>query len=146
MLLFIRLIYTFYQHNPLDSRILKHLTLFEFVLCPFIWTWVCVYSSVTTAQYVFSRSNLLGDESLDQVLTKFRRRIVVDKTVSRRCSIKNAFRAIRHKFDSTCNLYVKFSGEMGLDHVGPKREFFRQVFELHYLIWLITLHGYLNKS
>ena len=53
---------------------------------------------------------------------------MVDKTqeiiVSRRSIIMSALHAIRHKLDSTCNLYVKFSGQIGLDHRGPKREFF----------------------
>ena len=31
----------------------------------------------------------------------------------------------RPSFDVTCKLYVKFSGELGLDHGGPRRELFR---------------------
>lgn len=79
--------------------------------------------------FFLQRSTELKEEPLDEALKNYRRRIVADKTqeiiISRRCIINSAFRAIRHNLDPTCNLYVKFSGEMGLDHGGPKREFFR---------------------
>ncbi|CAG2221928.1 G2H3 [Mytilus edulis] len=46
--------------------------------------------------------------------------------VSRRNVLRSAFNALkRHYFDMRCKLYVKFSGEMGDDHGGPRREFFR---------------------
>nr|XP_034327204.1 uncharacterized protein LOC117689682 isoform X2 [Crassostrea gigas] len=85
--------------------------------------------SLTSSAATNIGSTELKEESLEEALKNYRRQIVDDKTqeiiISRRCIINSAFRAIRHKLDPTCNLYVKFSGEMGLDHGGPKREFFR---------------------
>ncbi|OWF53493.1 G2/M phase-specific E3 ubiquitin-protein ligase-like [Mizuhopecten yessoensis] len=46
--------------------------------------------------------------------------------ISRRNVLKSCFRALRRpSFDLNCKLYVKFSGEMGMDHGGPRRELFR---------------------
>lgn len=46
--------------------------------------------------------------------------------VSRRNVLRSAFNALkRHYIDMRCKLYVKFSGEMGDDHGGPRRDFFR---------------------
>ncbi|XP_053374839.1 G2/M phase-specific E3 ubiquitin-protein ligase-like [Mercenaria mercenaria] len=49
-----------------------------------------------------------------------------DVIVSRKNVLGTAFNAFRRSsFEIKSNLYVKFSGERGVDHGGPRREFFR---------------------
>ncbi|XP_062621828.1 uncharacterized protein LOC134283390 isoform X2 [Saccostrea cucullata] len=46
--------------------------------------------------------------------------------VKRSDVLGSVFRALkRPSFDLMCKLYVKFSGELGMDHGGPRRELFR---------------------
>lgn len=68
------------------------------------------------------------------VLQKYQMEAVSDTAtrstviVSRRHVLKSAFSALERKtFSMNGTLYVKFSGEIGEDHGGPRREFLRCV-------------------
>lgn len=59
----------------------------------------------------------------EKAITKDQRSTVI---VSRSNVLKSAFSAMtRGVFEPKGRLYVKFSGEMGEDYGGPRREFFR---------------------
>ena len=51
--------------------------------------------------------------------------------ISRRNPLDTALKAIQKKTadDLKCKMFVKFTGEIGQDHGGPRREFFRYNFK-----------------
>ncbi|WAR15302.1 hypothetical protein MAR_005407 [Mya arenaria] len=67
--------------------------------------------------------------SIEQVLKEYRDG-AVKKDFFRSRVLESTFRAITRKsFNPNGQLYVKFSGEMGEDYGGPRREFFRTLAE-----------------
>lgn len=68
--------------------------------------------------------------SLEDIIRNFQEK-AVDNTkteliIFRRKVLESAFRGIqRPTFKLNSRIYVKFSGEIGQDHGGPRREFFR---------------------
>ncbi|MES9884711.1 MAG: hypothetical protein ABW185_28025 [Sedimenticola sp.] len=67
---------------------------------------------------------------LNRVLEQVQAKVVTSQqqeiVVNRRHVLDSALRALRRpNFNLRARIYVKFSGEMGLDHGGPRREFFR---------------------
>lgn len=68
--------------------------------------------------------------SLEDIIRNFQEK-AVDNTktefiIFRRKVLGSAFRGIqRPTFKLNSRVYVKFSGEIGQDHGGPRREFFR---------------------
>ena len=56
--------------------------------------------------------------------------------VSRSNVLKSTFKAMTRSFSPSSKLYIKFSGEIGQDYGGPRREFFRYVHYFHVLLYM----------
>ena len=84
------------------------------------------------------------EKTLTELLLDYGKRAIEQDTrsyllVSRRDFLTTTFRGLqRSSFNLKGNLYVKFSGEEGLDHGGPRREFFRLVSRVHF--YMLLLH------
>ncbi|XP_021353982.1 E3 ubiquitin-protein ligase NEDD4-like [Mizuhopecten yessoensis] len=79
-----------------------------------------VISSTRTSSNADIKSLL---EAFQKKINKFDKQEII---VYWKRVLESAFRALkRPHFDVKCKLYVKFSGEIGMDHGGPRREFFR---------------------
>jgi len=80
--------------------------------------------------FLLFRSESAPRRNIKDIMRDFQRKINrFDKQeiiVKRSDVLGSVFRALkRPSFDFTCKLYVKFSGELGLDHGGPQRGLFR---------------------
>ena len=78
-------------------------------------------------------------KSVEQILNQFQMRAINSNdttkiVIFRRKVLESAYMAMaRPSFKLCAKLYVKFSGEMGQDCGGPRREFFRYIKKLLYL-------------
>ena len=93
--------------------------------------WTCLWQLFYFRQSLVESSSSIGD-----IITSFQERAVETNTkteliIFRRKVLESGFRGIsRPTFKLNSRIYVKFSGEIGEDHGGPRREFFRYDFTI----------------